>query len=309
MPITANAQKGCSEKTFRDIEWENRMPDKKRIAVMFSGGTDSTYAAWSQIPLYDQIHLITFIRVGLRKPENIREGVARLRAAFTAKEITHKFIDFEDVCQKATPHKEKWEAQQQVLSQKISPLWEDPHGMLFGRERYDSRRRTLFMANECLHCKVAMHLAAIRFCKQENITEICDGSNPEQLDDGSQLEDVKAIAHDIFGKLGINYLSPVFHSTPEQRCGALYQAGITDHPDHKKLEKTHQIPPRQIQCTVPGSVLWTVCIFPWLVYDGQSCNDYIKMCRGYYTEEMKRGLCMLNLEDFQMERFSGGSGR
>lgn len=285
------------------------MPDKNRIAVMFSGGTDSTYAAWSQIPIYDQIHLITFTRDGLRKPENIREGVARLRGAFPEKEITHKFADFEDIYQKVTPHKEKREAQQQVLSQKISPLWENAHGRQKGRERYDRDRRTLFMANECLQCKVAMHIAAIKFCKQENITEICDGSNTEQLDDGSQLEDVKAIAHDIFGKLGINYFSPVFQSTPEERCRNLFQAGITDYLDHKKLEKAHQIPSRQIQCTVPASVLWTVCIFPWLVYDGRSCNDYIEMCCRYYGQEMEKGLSILKLEDFQMLELSGDARR
>lgn len=269
------------------------MAAKNRIAVMFSGGTDSTYAAWSQMPNYDQIDLVTFTRVGLRKPENTQEAVFRLGRAFPNKKITHKWVDFEDAYQQATPHKEKWAAQEQVLSQKISPLWENAHGRRKGRETYDCDRRRLFMANECLQCKVAMHIAAIRFCKQENIADICDGSNEEQLDDGSQLEDVKTIAQDIFKRSGVNYFSPVFHSTPDERCEHLYHSGIIDHPDHKKLEKTHQIPSRQIQCTVPASVLWTTCIFPWLVYDGQSCNDYIEMCRRYYSEEMEKGLTTL----------------
>lgn len=270
--------------------------NKNKVAIMFSGGTDSTYAAWLQIPNYDQIHLVTFIRHGLRKPENPLEAVKRLRQAFPDKDIIYEQVDYEEIYQKVTPRDEKLEVQQEVLNQKISPLWENAHGRVDGRERHDLDKQRLFMANECLQCKIAMHIAAIKFCKEKNVSDICDGSNTEQLDDGSQIEYVKEIAQDIFGRYGINYFSPVFHVPAEERGRALYEAGVTDHVEHKRLEKTHQIPAWQIQCTVPSSVLWTVCIFPWLVYDGESCNDYIEMCCDYYKKEMENGLKIMDLE-------------
>ncbi len=271
------------------------MPAPKMLAVMFSGGTDSTYAALTQIPNYDRICLVTFMRTGFRKKENINAAAESLKKAFPNKDIFHKEVDFNDIYQQISPHQEKNKVQQAVLSQTIAPLWEDPHGSINGLELYNKNKHTLFWANECLQCKIAMELAAIRFCRENQITEICDGSNTEQLDDGSQLEDVKIIARKIFSKFGINYFSPAFHISAEERCKALFDAKITDHIQHKALEKAHQIPSRQVQCTVPGSVLWAICIFPWLVYDGQSCNDYIEMCCNYFSTQMEKGLEMIGL--------------
>jgi hypothetical protein len=269
----------------------------KKIAVMFSGGTDSTYVAWLQLQQYDQIYLITFIRKGLRRAENLEEAVNRLmRSTPSNVAIHHEIINIEDIYQKVTPHQEKQQSQEKVLAQKIGPLWEDPHGIHNGRKIYMENMEQLFWANECLQCKIAMDIAAIKFCKENNITSICDGSNSEQLDDGSQLEDVKVIARDIFNRYGINFFSPAFHIPAEERCQKLYNAGITDHPDHKKMEKTHQIPSRQIQCTIPSSVLWTTCIFPWMVYDGQSCNDYIDLCCKYFKKEIEKGLEILSIK-------------
>lgn len=260
------------------------------IAIMFSGGVDSTYAAWSQVPDHERIRLVTFVRTGLRNPQNTQEAVDRLNSAFHGKHITHELVDYEDLYRLVSPDKKKMEVQNDVLSQKIGPLWEDPDGINHGRKKYDFLKQKLFMANECLQCKIAMHLAAIRFCKKNGIKTLCDGSNTEQPDDGSQLEDVKSIAIDIFRSCGINYFSPAFHVAEEERSVSLYEAGITDYENHKALEKNFQIPSRQIQCTVPSSVLWTVCIFPWLVFDDASFNDYIQMSCKYYKEEMEKGL-------------------
>lgn len=270
--------------------------NNKKMAIMFSGGTDSTYAAWLQLQRYNQIYLLTFIRRGLRRAENIQGALNRLiQKAPSGVEIHHKIIDIEDIYQAVAPHQEKQQAQQAVLGQEIGPLWEDAHGLRNGHEKYIKNMHKLFMANECLQCKISMDIAAIKFCKENNITDICDGSNTEQLDDGSQLEDVKVIARDIFSRYGINFSSPAFHIPAEERCRILYDAGITDHPDHKKMEKTHQIPSRQIQCTVPSSVLWTSCIFPWMVYDGQSCNDYVEMSCRYFEENIKKGLKLVGI--------------
>lgn len=265
----------------------------KQVAVMFSGGTDSTYAALTQMPVYERIHLLTFCRKGLLKSENVGIAVDRLKRAFPEREISHHQAYFEDIYQVITPHDEKSAVQQAVLKQEIAPLWADPHGDRRGREKYTADMRRLFMANECLQCKIAMYIAAIRFCKENAIESLCDGSNTEQLDDASQVEPVKAIARDIFGHYGIDFASPGFHVSAEERGKALYEAKVTDHVNHKKLEKIHQIPSRQIQCTVPAAVLWTVCIFPWIVYDGRSCNDYVEMSCQYFSRAMFEGLQMV----------------
>lgn len=74
------------------------------------------------------------------------------------------------------PHDEKLKSQQDVLQQEIGPLWEGPNGKHYGREEYEEKLKRLFMTNECIQCKVAMHIAAIKYCLENDIHKICDGS-------------------------------------------------------------------------------------------------------------------------------------
>ena len=262
---------------------------------MLSGGTDSTYAAIQALKLSKKITLVTFTRTGLRRKENVIEVSEKFIELFKDHDISHTFIDFQDIYQRMTPHEEKKFVQQNVLDQKIGPMWEDPFGLKEGPEAYYSKLRTMFMANECLQCKIAMHLSALEFCVKNGIDGICDGSNTEQLDDGSQLDDVKEINSNIFHRYGISFISPAYHVSREERNRTLYESGITEYKNYKELEKTHQISTRQIQCTVPSAVLWTTCIFPWMVYDGRSCEDYMEMCVRYFSYEMERGIKLIDV--------------
>ncbi len=272
------------------------MSKKNIIAVMYSGGTDSTYAAWSQMKQYKEIRLISFIRPGFYKLENPDPMVNRLKKAFPDNIIKYEKIDYSDIYDKITPHEKKMEVCQSVLTNKISPLWIDKAARFSdNREAYDIKKIDLFMTNECLQCKIGMHLAAIKYCRQNNITDLCDGGNSEQVDDGSQLEDVKELAVKIFKSAGINYFSPAFKITAADRCKALFDSGVIDNIDHKKLEKEHKIPSTQLQCTVPMSVLWTVCVFPWMVYDAHSLDEYVDMCYNYYQHEMQKWIQTLKL--------------
>ncbi len=85
-----------------------------KIAVMLSGGTDSTYAALNAARLSTKIYLITFTRKGLRRKDNVLEVSERLIAAFKDHDITHSFIDFENIYQLLTPHEAKKEIQQKA---------------------------------------------------------------------------------------------------------------------------------------------------------------------------------------------------
>ncbi len=274
----------------------------RRVGIMFSGGTDSAYAVLSQLPKYDEVHLVSFIRTGLRKIDNPDGMVRRFRDTFPGKLITYEQYDCEAIYTALTPHEEKRQAQERVLNGGIEPLWEHPHGVGGTREQYDADKVTLFMANECLQCKIAMHIAALKWCREHDIDQLCDGGNIEQLDDASQLEDVKKIAQALFARNGVNYYSPVLHVSEDERCRALFEAGITEHRTHKKLEKNHKIPSNQIQCTVPASVLWTMCVFPWLVYDAQSCSEYVDMCCNYYGHEMEKWLEAVALDAWQLPK-------
>lgn len=73
------------------------MTQKEQLAVMFSGGTDSSYAVLSQIPFYRKIRLITFFRHGLRKQDNPSPMVKRLKQAFPKTGISWEQVNFESI--------------------------------------------------------------------------------------------------------------------------------------------------------------------------------------------------------------------
>lgn len=79
------------------------MFDDNVVAVMYSGGTDSTYAALLQIPEFDHICLVTFIRRGLINSRKPFEHFERLKKAFPEKKIVYDQVGFEDIYQKVTP--------------------------------------------------------------------------------------------------------------------------------------------------------------------------------------------------------------
>ncbi|MDY6842996.1 MAG: hypothetical protein SVW57_02740 [Thermodesulfobacteriota bacterium] len=55
------------------------------------------------------------------------------------------------------------------------------------------------------------------------------------------LKRLRLFAHKIFARSGINYFSPVLHVSIEERCKTLFEAGITDHLDHKRLGKAYEV--------------------------------------------------------------------
>ena len=67
----------------------------KKIAHLYSGGTDSTYAAVIASQLFDMVHLLTFYRKGLSCVRNSEYYVSKLRAVLGASKFQHHFFNID----------------------------------------------------------------------------------------------------------------------------------------------------------------------------------------------------------------------
>ena len=65
----------------------------KEIAVLYSGGTDSTAAVVSIAKQFNKIHLITFKHSGLFSIESSRSNVEKLREKFEKVEFVHNILE------------------------------------------------------------------------------------------------------------------------------------------------------------------------------------------------------------------------
>ena len=67
----------------------------KEIAVLYSGGTDSTCVAFLMAKEVDKVHLLVYKRFGLFSIDNIATNVKKLTERFGEDKIVYKVIDLD----------------------------------------------------------------------------------------------------------------------------------------------------------------------------------------------------------------------
>ncbi|MFC1698403.1 hypothetical protein ACFL1I_00395 [Candidatus Omnitrophota bacterium] len=157
------------------------MNDKK-VAVLFSGGTDSTLTAALAAERYQKVYLITYQRLGFFSINNTKLNLHKLQSRFGKDKFIHQII-------------------------KIDRLFN-----YVSYERYIRNviKYGFLLLSTCGLCKMAMHLRTVIFCLDNHISNICDGANqgmylfPAQMD--SVIEEVKKM----YARFAIVYTTPVF---------------------------------------------------------------------------------------------------
>lgn len=113
------------------------MPEKKEsVALLFSGGTDSTYAACRLSDTFSTIHLFTYERQGFFGSRIVLCRVAKLRARFPHARFIHHFIDYD-------------------------AFYRD---LAYKHYLYNLSRHGLLVLATCGFCKVAMHWRNLIYC-------------------------------------------------------------------------------------------------------------------------------------------------
>jgi len=166
------------------------MPSNE-IAVLFSGGTDSSLATALCVPQFAKIHLLTFKRFGISQSGNSAVKEQEFKAKYGPEKFTHHYFD-------------------------IGPIFKH-----LSYEHYlrNVRKHRLFLLSTCGFCKLAMHVRAILFCLEHGVTNVADGANRGMDLFPDQIRSVIALFRDLYAEFGIDYQTPVFDiaPTPEKK--------------------------------------------------------------------------------------------
>lgn len=189
----------------------------KEIVHLFSGGTDSTYAAVQLAKIYDRIHLITYERFGLLDVKNSGKNVVKLSKLFGSKKFIHTIINFDS----------------------------EFRALSYGNYFPDILKHGFYTLLTCAVCKLAMHWRTILYCFDHGIKYVSDGAAREMMwSDPSQHEKVIKEMRALYQAYGIQYFSPVYEALIEQRDRTLYELGIVNQPIVKWTAESEKMQPR-----------------------------------------------------------------
>lgn len=158
------------------------MNEPEEIAIMYSGGTDSTCAAAILAEKYERIHLLTFKRLGIYSVKNTEANVNILRERFPKTEFMHKIIEIDR------------------LARFIN------YNNFFS----DIFKYGLFTLSNCVVCCLVNHFGILVYCLENNIKNVADGSTRDWSFFPSHMEKVILLFRQMYVKFGIEYHTPVY---------------------------------------------------------------------------------------------------
>jgi hypothetical protein len=183
------------------------------VALLYSGGCDSTLAACRLATYFPKVSLVTYNRMGFISTGAPSVHYERMALRFPDVEFTHELIPYQKFYEKVESH------------EYLRSLW-----------KYGS-----MAVVPCGHCKLAMHWRNLIFCVENGINYAADGAvhGNEYFAEQNPKILMPALV-DLYGSFGITLMHPVYEeglNTEEQ----LFELGITDARRIKRTSKDKQI--------------------------------------------------------------------
>ncbi len=154
----------------------------KKLAVMYSGGTDSTAAVIRVARDFDEVHLLTYKHRGITQVENSHHNVPKLSELFGEDKFVHRYYDIDRLLREVS----------------------------YSRYAHFVRRYGFFNLTTCGLCKFTMHLRTLIYCIDHGITHMIDGANHNMSHFPAQMREVIAELHRMYARFGVEYTNPVF---------------------------------------------------------------------------------------------------
>lgn len=153
-----------------------------KIAVLFSGGIDSSLVACIAADQAEEVHLITCITQCIIAPDNMDDRIKVLKKKFPKVKFIHKIISAEKV---------------------LKRMWNS----FFVEDliRYGSYR-----TYPCANCKLSMHIRGIAYCLDNSINKVFCGANVMMSFNPEQNYKGIKILKEFYKRYGIDYDAPVF---------------------------------------------------------------------------------------------------
>ena len=171
------------------------------IAILFSGGGDSTLAAVWALDHYQRVRLLTYDSFVHRFVNNSRIHADQLAEKYGGDRCTHEIIPIHDL------HKR---------------FQRD-----FARDyvHYCDGRAVGIL---CMGCKLAMHTRTILYCLEHGVSTAADGALRIQSDHPECMPDVLNVLRRCYDRYGIRFINPVYDTESKKEIGSrLEELGLT----------------------------------------------------------------------------------
>ena len=157
-------------------------PSGKAVAILFSGGTDSTLTAAMLQENFEKVHLVTYDRFGFHATDNTAVQTQALKEKYGEDRFVHTFLNVDK------------------LFQHVS------------YENYfeNIKKHGLFNLSTCGLCKLSMHVRTIKYCIDNDVYFVADGANQAMTMEPAQMKPVIDEMKRMYAHFGITYFNPVF---------------------------------------------------------------------------------------------------
>jgi len=152
------------------------------IAILYSGGTDSTCVAYLMAERFQKVNLLTIQRFGFSSVDKSGRNVSPLSEKFPAVIFVHKIL-------------------------KADSLAEYLNYSHFFR---NLSKYGFFTLSNCVICCLVNHFRVLIYCLENGIVNVADGVTREWPFFPSHMEPVIAQFRQMYSRFNINYLTPVY---------------------------------------------------------------------------------------------------
>lgn len=186
---------------------------KDSIALLYSGGSDSTFSACLLAERFEKIYLMTYTRLGFWGKKMVFSHLERMRERFSRVMFIQRFIN-------------------------IDKLYKE---ICYNDYLNGIRKYGFMVLSTCGFCKIAMHWRNLIFCIDNNIKFTADGASMESREYVEQnpkilMPEIKSM----YNYFGITHMNPVYQDGLSTEKGN-YELGIVEEPKIKRTKFERQI--------------------------------------------------------------------
>ncbi len=168
------------------------------VALMFSGGVDSTMAAALLAERFDRVHLLTYHNGhGTAGMSKSRARVEELRARFGSERFVHVLDSTKEWMQRV------------VTRDLVANYKEYGSGFIW-----------------CMGCKLAMHARSAVHCLENGVRYMADGSSGSTQEMVEQMMVSLSLIRVFYAGLGIHFFTPVYDLAREAEQAELKRRGF-----------------------------------------------------------------------------------
>jgi hypothetical protein len=167
------------------------------VALMFSGGLDTTVAALELRERFDRVHLLTVVQGFCLYTHRPSRTALEIQKAFGKERFPHRVLDGRELFR--------------IMREDF--------------EKYYRKYRSPLLVD--LGCRLTMEALTVLYCKQHGISHSADGNSLAQDQIFIQQAEYLQAVREYFGRHGVEHMNPVLaYETREQRMDKLAQYGV-----------------------------------------------------------------------------------